>query len=67
MYYINKGLKLYKTTPANGLALFCGTILEEDGHTEKKIMIDFEPYLPINSSVYFCDTTFHVHELDPLL
>mmetsp|Transcript_29780 Transcript_29780/g.39615 ORF Transcript_29780/g.39615 Transcript_29780/m.39615 type:complete len:148 (+) Transcript_29780:21-464(+) len=29
-------LKLYKNTPTNGLCLFCGVILQEDGKSEKK-------------------------------
>jgi peptide chain release factor subunit 1 len=35
--------------------LFCGTGLEADGKTEKKLLIDFEPFKPINTSLYFCD------------
>jgi peptide chain release factor subunit 1 len=34
-------LKLYTRTPNNGLILLCGYIMEENGTTEKKIMIDF--------------------------
>ena len=30
-------------------------------------MIDFEPYKPINTSKYFCDSKFHVEDLDCLL
>jgi peptide chain release factor subunit 1 len=39
----------------------------EDGKTEKKINIDFEPFRPINQSVYFCDTKFHTDALQCLL
>lgn len=41
-------LKLYKKTPENGLVVFCGQVLLDDGKTEKKITIDFEPFRPIN-------------------
>jgi len=41
-------LKLYKHTPKNGLCLFCGIILMEDGKTEKKIKIDITPFRAIN-------------------
>lgn len=41
-------LKLYKETPKNGLVIFCGIILMEDGKTEKKINYDIEPFRPIN-------------------
>jgi len=35
----------------------------EDGKTEKRLLIDFEPYRPINTSVYLCDSRFHVEAL----
>jgi peptide chain release factor subunit 1 len=41
-------LKLYKQTPTNGLVIYCGVILMEDGKTEKKVNFDFEPFRPIN-------------------
>jgi peptide chain release factor subunit 1 len=53
-------LKHYNKTPNNGLILFCGTGLEADGKTEKKLLIDFEPFKPITSSLYCCDNRFHV-------
>ena len=61
-------LRLYNNrTPANGLVIYCGTIACEDGKTTKKIMIDFSPFMPINTSLYKCDSTFHVEELRVLL
>jgi len=54
------GLKLYNKTPPNGLILYTGTVLGEDGRTEKKVVIDFEPFKPINKSLYLCDNKFHV-------
>jgi len=60
-------LKLYPKTPNNGLALFCGNIISEDGKTEKKLMIDFEPYKPINTTVYKCASQFFVEDLKVLL
>lgn len=47
-------LKLYKQTPDNGLILFCGVILLEDGKSEKKLTIDFEPFIPQIQFVYKC-------------
>lgn len=58
-------LKLYSKTPKNGLVLYCGTILTEKG--EKKVNIDFEPFKPINTSLYLCDNKFHVEDLGELL
>jgi len=34
---------------------------------EKKMVIDFEPYRPINVSIYFCDAKFHTEDLRGLL
>jgi peptide chain release factor subunit 1 len=60
-------LKLYNRTPTNGLILYTGTVLGEDGRTEKKMVIDFEPFKPINKSLYLCDNKFHVEDLKDLL
>ena len=38
----------------------------EDGKP-KKVNIDFEPYKPINTSLYLCDNKFHTEALDELL
>jgi hypothetical protein len=51
-------LKLYTKVPENGLVLYCGTILTDDGK-EKRVNIDFEPFRPINTSLYLCDNKFH--------
>ena len=47
-------LKLYTKVPPNGLVIYCGTIVTEEGK-EKKVNIDFEPFKPINTSLYLCD------------
>lgn len=59
-------LKHYNRTPPNGLILFCGEILTEDGK-EKKVTIDFEPFKPINTTMYLCDNKFHTEDLTQLL
>ena len=51
-------LKLYNRIPENGLVLYCGMILTDDGK-EKRVNIDFEPFKPINTSLYLCDNKFH--------
>lgn len=40
--------------PPNGLVIYCGTIVTDEGK-EKKVNIDFEPFKPINTSLYLCD------------
>jgi len=59
-------LKLYNKIPENGLVLYCGTIMTDDGK-EKKVTIDFEPFKPINTSLYLCDNKFHTEPLSDLL
>jgi peptide chain release factor subunit 1 len=60
-------LKLYRETPKNGLVVFCGIILMEDGKTEKKINYDIEPFRPINQSLYNCGGKFDTGPLHSLL
>ncbi|KAG6550034.1 hypothetical protein Mapa_008548 [Marchantia paleacea] len=59
-------LKLYNKVPMNGLVLYTGTIVTDDGK-EKKVTIDFEPFKPINASLYLCDNKFHTEALNELL
>lgn len=59
-------LKLYNKVPTNGLVVYCGTIITDEGK-EKKVNIDFEPFKPINTSLYLCDNKFHTEALNELL
>lgn len=59
-------LKLYNSVPRNGLVIYCGEVLTAEGK-EKKLNIDFEPFKPINTSLYLCDNKFHVEALSELL
>merc|ERR1711966_123716 len=59
-------LKLYHRVPKNGLVVYCGTILTDE-NKEKKVTIDFEPFKPINTSLYLCDNKFHTEALAGLL
>lgn len=52
--------------PPNGLVIYTGTVVTEDGK-EKKLNIDFEPFKPINTSLYLCDNKFHTEALNELL
>ena len=38
-----------------------------DEGKEKKVTIDFEPFKPINTSLYLCDNKFHTEALSDLL
>lgn len=59
-------LKLYNKVPPNGLVIYCGTVTTVEGK-EKKLNIDFEPFKPINTSLYLCDNKFHTEPLNELL
>jgi peptide subunit release factor 1 (eRF1) len=59
-------LKLYTKVPPNGLVVYCGTVVTDEGK-EKKVNIDFEPFKPINTSLYLCDNKFHTEALTALL
>eukprot|EP00624_Nannochloropsis_granulata_P003043 evm.model.NODE_2531_length_39259_cov_31.881454.10 len=59
-------LKLYSKVPPNGLVMYCGTIMTDEGK-ERRITIDFEPFKPINTSLYLCDNKFHTEALGELL
>ncbi|KAI9847823.1 MAG: Polypeptide release factor (eRF1) in translation termination [Sclerophora amabilis] len=59
-------LKLYPRVPPNGLVVYCGEIITAEGK-ERKINMDFEPFKPINTSLYLCDNKFHTEALSELL
>lgn len=63
---VQQRLKLFNRIPTNGLVIYCGTVLTPEGK-EKKIAIDFEPFKPINTSLYTCDNKFHTEALNELL
>lgn len=63
---VQQRLKLYNKVPPNGLVIYCGTIMTVD-NKEKKVSIDFEPFKPINTSLYLCDNKFHTEALAELL
>ncbi|KAK2416012.1 eukaryotic peptide chain release factor subunit 1-3 [Trifolium repens] len=59
-------LKLYNKVPPNGLVLYIGTVVTDEGK-EKKKTCDFEPFKPINALFYLCDNKFHTEALSELL
>jgi len=59
-------LKLYNRVPENGLVIFVGTVVTEEGK-DKKLSIHFQPFKPINTSLYLCDNRFHTEALNELL
>jgi len=59
-------LKLYHKVPPNGLVIYCGTVITDDGK-EKRVTYDFEPFKPLNNSMYLCDNKFHTEDLRAML
>lgn len=59
-------IKMYNRTPPNGLIIYCGEVITDDGK-EKKVTLDFEPFKPIHTTMYLCDNKFHCEDLTELL
>jgi peptide chain release factor subunit 1 len=59
-------LKLYSKIPPNGLCIYVGTELT-DNNKERKVSYDFEPFKPLNTFLYRCDSKFHTEPLGSLL
>lgn len=58
----------YKTTPGNGLVLFCGEAQEAGGKGRpQRIAIDIEPFKPIQALFNKVDTCFNMSALQELL
>jgi peptide chain release factor subunit 1 len=59
-------LKLYKETPKNGLAVFCGNISNNPAKTVIELFA-LEPIQPLNVSVYRCDSKFFLEPLERMV
>jgi peptide chain release factor subunit 1 len=47
--------------------IFCGMIMSDDGKTEKKMTLDFEPFKPVQNFMYSCENKFQTKCLNYLL
>lgn len=59
-------LKLVKSLPDHGLALFCGRVRSNDGVGEVEVSELLSPPMPVTTNYYRCDSRFHieiVHDL----
>jgi len=64
---IMQRLKLYRKTPPNGLAIFCGAIPQgSDRGTEKIEIYVVEPPEPVPSFRYVCDHEFFLEPLEDM-
>lgn len=55
-------LKLYRETPKNGMALFCGNVSTNSGKVDIELYT-MEPPVPLKVNIYRCESTFL---LDPI-
>ena len=64
---VKERLKLYNNIPPNGLFIYCGEVIAQSGKGEGKIVLNFEPYKPIKTTCYRCDSKFVTEPLEELL
>ncbi len=60
-------LKLYKKTPENGIALFCGALPTNGLGSEEVKVFEIHPHKPIQTFLYRCDDHFHLDILKNML
>jgi peptide chain release factor subunit 1 len=59
-------LRMYKRTPKNGLAVFCGDISGQEGQQDIELWA-IEPSEPVDVKLYRCDQTFVTEPLEKLM
>ena len=59
-------LKLYRETPKNGLAIFCGNISDNPGKVDIELF-SMEPPLPLKVNIYRCDSTFLLEPIEEIV
>ncbi|MGC8479367.1 MAG: peptide chain release factor aRF-1 [Candidatus Micrarchaeia archaeon] len=59
-------LRLFRETPKNGLAVFCGNVSDNQSKVEIELF-SIEPPSPINVNIYRCDSTFLLEPLEILI
>lgn len=60
-------LKLYRQTPKNGLAVFCGALPTNGPGSEVVKLFEVHPHKPITTYLYRCDDHFHIDILKEML
>ncbi|MFH1510287.1 MAG: peptide chain release factor aRF-1 [Candidatus Woesearchaeota archaeon] len=59
-------LRLFKSTPEHGLAVFSGNVAEREGFQDYKVW-SIEPPVPLNTRIYRCDKDFVLDLLREML
>ncbi len=60
-------LKLYRTTPDNGLVMFCGALPTNGPGSEVVNLYEISPPKPVTAYLYQCDDHFHLEWLKDML
>ncbi|MDV3244837.1 MAG: peptide chain release factor aRF-1 [Nitrososphaerales archaeon] len=60
-------LKLYRTTPDNGLVMFCGALPTNGPGSEVVNLYEISPPKPVIAYLYQCDDHFHLEWLKDML
>ncbi|MBI2630533.1 hypothetical protein HYW76_05520 [Candidatus Pacearchaeota archaeon] len=63
---VSRELKMYKQTPENGMAIFCGNVSENEGQADLKLWV-IEPPQKLNTRLYRCDQTFVIEPLKEMM
>jgi peptide chain release factor subunit 1 len=59
-------LRLFKTTPPNGLAVFTGNVAANEGKQDMRVW-SIEPPIPLNIRIYRCDKSFVTDILEDMM
>jgi peptide chain release factor subunit 1 len=59
-------MKMFKSTPKNGIAIFCGNVSDNPAKTEIEL-ISIEPPIALNISAYRCDSKFFIQPLEDMV
>lgn len=64
---ITQRLKMMKSVPENGLAIFCGAIPQNGQGSERMELYPIIPPKPVNVYLYRCDNKFHTDPLKDMI
>ncbi len=59
-------LKLFRETPKNGIAIFCGNVSDNPGKTSIELF-SIEPPFPLKVNIYRCDSTFLLDPIEDII
>ena len=59
-------LKLFRETPKNGIAIFCGNVSDNPGKTSIELF-SMEPPFPLKVNIYRCDSTFLLDPIEDII